>query len=85
MGTADRTLRRMILLQAILVGFIGFSLGAGAAAIFATVTRDGSGLSMTMNWQLLLGCGIAVAVIVLFAALISVRKVLRLEPAVVFK
>jgi putative ABC transport system permease protein len=85
MGTADRTLRRMILLQAILVGFIGFSLGAGAAAIFATATRDGSGLSMTMNWQLLFGVGIAVAVIVLFAALISVRKVLRLEPAVVFK
>ena len=85
MGTADRTLRRMILLQAILVGFIGFSLGAGVAAIFATVTRDGSGLSMTMNWQLLFGVGIAVAVIVLFAALISVRKVLRLEPAVVFK
>jgi len=85
MGATDRMLRRMILLQALLVGFVGFGLGAGATAIFAAVTRGGSGLSMTLDWQLLVGSGIAVAVIVLFAALISVRKVLRLEPAVVFK
>jgi len=85
MGATDRILRRMILLQALLVGFVGFGLGAGTTALFAAATRGGSGLSMTLNWQLLLGSGIAVAVIVLFAALISVRKVLRLEPAVVFK
>jgi len=85
MGATDRMLRRMILLQALLVGFVGFGLGAGATAIFAAITRGGAGLSMTLNWQLLVCSGIAVAVIVLFAALISVRKVLRLEPAVVFK
>jgi putative ABC transport system permease protein len=85
MGATDRMLRRMILLQALLVGFVGFGLGAGTTALFAAATRGGSGLSMTLNWQLLLGSGIAVAIIVLFAALISVRKVLRLEPAVVFK
>jgi putative ABC transport system permease protein len=85
MGATDRMLRRMILLQALLVGFIGFGLGAGATAVFAAATRGGAGLSMTLDWQLLVGSGIAVAIIVLFAALISVRKVLRLEPAVVFK
>ncbi|MBS0355748.1 MAG: FtsX-like permease family protein [Proteobacteria bacterium] len=85
MGATDRMLRRMILLQALLVGFVGFGLGAGATAVFAAITRERPGLSMTLNWQLLLGSSIAVAVIVLFAALISVRKVLKLEPAVVFK
>lgn len=85
MGATDRLLRRMILLQALWVGFVGFGLGAGGTAIFAAVTRGHAGLSMTLNWQLLVGSGIAVAVIVLFAALISVRKVIRLEPAVVFK
>lgn len=85
MGATDRMLRRMILLQALLVGFVGFGLGAGVTALFAAATRGGSGLSMTLDWQLLVGSGIAVAIIVLFAALISVRKVLRLEPAVVFK
>jgi putative ABC transport system permease protein len=85
MGATDRMLRRMILLQALLVGFVGFGLGAGATALFAAATRGRAGLSMTLNWELLVGSGIAVALIVLFAALISVRKVLRLEPAVVFK
>lgn len=85
MGATDRLLRRMILLQALWIGFVGFGLGAGGTAIFAAITRGHAGLSMTLNWQLLVGSGIAVAVIVLFAALISVRKVIRLEPAVVFK
>lgn len=85
MGATDRTLQAMILLQALLVGFVGFGLGAGITGLFATFTQEGTGLTMTLNWQLLLGSAIAVAIIVLFAALISVRKVMKLEPAVVFK
>jgi putative ABC transport system permease protein len=67
------------------VVLVGFGVGAGATAIFAAVTRGGSGLAMTLNWQLLLGSGAAVLLIVMLAALISVCKVLTLEPAVVFK
>lgn len=85
MGATDRMLQGMILLQALLVGFVGFGLGAGVTGIFAAVTQGGTGLAMTLNWQLLLGSAIAVAIIVLFAALISMRKVMQLEPAVVFK
>jgi len=85
MGATNRILQAMILLQALLVGFVGFGLGAGITGLFAAFTQGGAGLSMTLNWQLLLGSAIAVAIIVLFAALISVRKVMKLEPAVVFK
>lgn len=85
MGATDRMLQGMILLQALLAGFIGFGLGAGATSIFAAITKGGIGLAMTLNWQLLLGSALAVAIIVLFAALISVRKVMKLEPAMVFK
>jgi putative ABC transport system permease protein len=85
MGATDRILQGMILLQALLVGFVGFGLGAGVTSIFAAITQGRTGLSMTLNWQLLLGSAIAVTIIVLFAALISVRKVMKLEPAVVFK
>ncbi|MEN6442061.1 MAG: hypothetical protein ABFD97_26160 [Syntrophobacter sp.] len=60
-------------------------LGAGVSGVFAAVTRSGSDLSMTLNWQLFLGSGVAVTVIVLIAALVSARKVLVLEPAIVFK
>ncbi len=85
MGATDRMLQGMILLQALLVGFVGFGIGAGITGAFAAATRGGTGLAMTLNWQLLLGSAIAVAVIVLLAALFSVRKVMKLEPAIVFK
>lgn len=85
MGTPNHVLRRMILLQAVVVGFIGFGLGAGFTGLFALMRGSSSGLNMTMNWQLLLGCGTAVLLIVLVAALISIRKVMKLEPAIVFK
>jgi putative ABC transport system permease protein len=40
---------------------------------------------MQLNWHLLLGSGTAVLLIVVVAALVSVRKVMKLEPAEVFK
>ena len=63
---------------------IGFGLGAGITSLFA-LKGSGGDLSMTLNWQLLLGSGSAVLVIVLLAALLSIRKVMKLEPAIVFK
>ena len=38
-----------------------------------------------MPWHVLLGTGLAVLVIVVLASLVSIRKVLVLEPATVFK
>jgi putative ABC transport system permease protein len=85
MGATNGMLLKMILLQAVLVGFVGFGLGAGVSAVFAAATRHSSDLTIQINWQLLLGSGTAVALIVLVAAFVSARKVLTLEPAVVFK
>ena len=85
MGATDRTLRMMILLQALLVGFVGFGIGAGATAAFAAATSHGNGPSVNISWQLLLGSSGAVLFIVLISALFSIRKVLKLEAAVVFK
>jgi putative ABC transport system permease protein len=84
MGTTDRMLRRMILLQALVVGFTGFGLGAGVIGLYALINSSDSH-NMSLNWQLLAGSGGAVMVIVLLAALISIRKVMKLEPAIVFK
>jgi putative ABC transport system permease protein len=85
MGTTDRMLVLMIVLQALLAGLVGFGLGAGATAIFAAATQGGSGLAMTLNWRQLLGSGVAVLLIMMLAAFLSLRQVLQLEPAVVFK
>ncbi len=85
MGASDRTLLAMILLQALLVGVLGFGIGAGATAAFAAATKNGHGPSLDITWQLLVGSGAAVLLIVLFSAMLSIRKVLKLEAAVVFK
>jgi putative ABC transport system permease protein len=84
MGTANTTLLRMILLQALLVGSIGYGLGVGAASIFGIVSRN-SELAFRMPWQILAITAGAVTFICMVSALISIRKVMKLEPAIVFK
>jgi putative ABC transport system permease protein len=85
MGATNGTLLRMILLQALFVGLIGFGVGAGLCGLFDFFTRGGIEVNMLLPWQLLLGSGVAVLVICLFSAFISLRKVFNLEPAAVFK
>lgn len=84
MGTSNWTLLRMILLQAVLVGSIGYGLGVGLTAVFGFAMRN-TILAFKFPWQLLLFSGAGVSLICVFAAMISILKVIRLEPAIVFK
>ena len=84
MGAQNGTLLKMILLQAVMVGLIGYGLGVGLASLIGYVSR-GSELAFRMPWQLLAVSGTAVAIITTFTALLSIWKVMRLEPAIVFK
>jgi len=84
MGTADTVLLRMIVLQALVVGALGYGLGVGAAALFGYLMR-GTELSFRLVPEILVLAGGAIAVIVTFSALLSIRRVMKLEPAIVFK
>jgi putative ABC transport system permease protein len=84
MGASNWTLLRMILLQATLVGAIGYGLGVGLTSLFGWAMRN-TILAFKFPWQLLVFSGLGVMLICIFAALISIRKVIALEPAVVFK
>jgi putative ABC transport system permease protein len=84
MGVTNGTLLRMILLQALLVGSVGYGLGVGAASLFGYLLR-GSELAFRLTWHLLLLNGAAVTLICILAATLSIRRVMRLEPAIVFK
>ena len=84
MGTGNGTLLKMILVQAAMVGAMGYGIGVGLASFFGFVTRD-TELSFVLPWWLMLGTGAAVVVICAAASLLSMVKVLRLEPAIVFK
>ncbi|MBK8816682.1 MAG: FtsX-like permease family protein [Methylococcaceae bacterium] len=84
MGTSNWVLLKMILLQAILVGSIGYGLGVGLTALFGYSMRN-TILAFRFPWQLLIFSGAGISLICVFAAIISILKVIRLEPAVVFK
>ena len=84
MGARDSVLLKMILVQALFVGIIGWGLGIGLSAIFGFVTK-GSVMPFNIPWQLLIFSGTGVFIILIFSALISIRKVIALEPAIVFK
>jgi putative ABC transport system permease protein len=84
MGTSNWTLLRMILLQAAVVGCVGYGLGVGLTSLFGWGMRN-TILAFKFPWQLLAFSGAGVTLICIFAALVSIRKVIKLEPAVVFK
>jgi len=85
MGASNFKLLGMIMLQAAVVAFLGYSLGVGLAAIFGELTRKSAQLAFFMPWQVLVGTGAAVALISILSSLLSIRKVMVLEPAIVFQ
>jgi len=84
MGASNGTLLVMIVLQALAAGLIGFGLGIGAAAGIGWVSRNGP-LAFFMPWQLMAVAGVAVTFICVLSAVLSLRRVMTLEPAMVFK
>jgi putative ABC transport system permease protein len=84
MGAGNAVLLRMILLQALLVGLIGYGIGVGAASLFGMLSSK-SELAFRLPWQVLAITAAAVTIICMLAALLSIRKVMKLEPAIVFK
>ena len=84
MGATNGILLRMILLQALMVGALGYGLGVGGASLFGYLLR-GTELSFRLTRDLLYVSAGAIIIIIIFSALISIRKVMRLEPAIVFK
>jgi len=85
MGTTNSKLMWMVLLQAMFVAVIGWGLGVGIASYLGTNAAKNSPLAFRLPWQLLMTSGAAVLVICMASAMISIRKVVRLEPAIVFK
>jgi putative ABC transport system permease protein len=84
MGTTNGRIVGMILLQGAVVGFLGYGIGVGLAAAFGLMTRGGE-LAFYTPWQLLPMTGGAVVLICILSSLLSVRRVIVLEPAVVFR
>ena len=85
-GVTNWRLTRMVLLQAVTVGAIGFSIGTGMAALFFEITlRKIATRGLVLMWQcvgLTAGC---ILLVIIIASLLSIRRVVVLEPAEVFR
>ena len=88
MGVSNLRLVGMIMLQALVVGVIGYGLGVGGAALFGYVFErvvTNAPPAFYFSWHILTITAVAVAVIITLAALVSMRRVLFLEAGVVFR
>jgi putative ABC transport system permease protein len=86
MGVSNLRIVGMIMTQAIVVGIVGYGIGMGLAAAFFEGTQTAIPLKgFTMIWQVMAGTACVVVMIITLASLLSIRKVLVLEPAVVFR
>lgn len=85
-GVTNPRLTGMILLQAASVGTLGFALGTGMAATFFELTlKQLATRGIVLMWQSVGLTGACIFLVVLLASLLSIRRVLVLEPAEVFR
>jgi putative ABC transport system permease protein len=85
-GVTNWRITRMIVLQALTVGTMGFSIGSGLCALFFAITLNNPPTrGLVLMWQNAIGTGVAILVVIVLASLISIRRVLVLEPAEVFR
>jgi putative ABC transport system permease protein len=85
-GTTNLRLIGMILLQAFTAGTLGFALGTGLAATFFEITRHQIATrGIVLLWQCVALTGASIFFVVIIASVLSIRRVLVLEPAAVFR
>lgn len=85
-GVSDLRIVGMILMQAIIVGAIGYGIGISMTAAFFDLTASNLDLrGFRLLPQIMQGTAVAVFCIVFLASAVSVRRVIVLEPAVVFR
>jgi putative ABC transport system permease protein len=88
MGVGNGRLTLMVLVQGLVVGVIGYAIGFGLAAVSEEVLAmklKGIPPAAYMAWPIPAGTALAALLIVTASAFVSMRRVLRLEPASVFR
>lgn len=84
MGTSGAMLFKMVFVQVAFVGLIGYGIGLGGSCLTGLAFQR-AGLAFMMPWQIPLIGAVAIVLCCAVAGSISLIRVLRLEPAVVFK
>jgi len=84
MGATNLMIAQMVMLQAFLAGAVGYGIGLGFAGAGGFFLGDG-GLAFRMTWHIPVFGAVSIVLCCLAAGLLSVMRVFRVEPAIVFK
>lgn len=84
MGACNGKIVRMMLVQVCTVGVLGYGIGLGAACILGWIIVR-TDLAFRMTWHIPVLAAVALAAILTVAGVLSLVRVLRLEPAIVFR
>jgi putative ABC transport system permease protein len=85
MGARMPILTAMVFLQSFSVGFVGFGIGAGLTTLFGIKVLKLETPPFFMPWQVPVSVAGIIMLICCFTAVVGLRKIATLEPAVVFK
>jgi putative ABC transport system permease protein len=86
-GVSNRRILAMILTQAAFVAAIGFCLGIGCSSLFFAIVHPGTGgmRGMFLSPFVFVGTAVFILIVTVVACLFSVRRVLVVDPAIVFR
>ena len=85
MGANTLLLSRMLILQALTVGVLGFGIGAGFSSLLGIVTLFKGSPPYYLPLEIYFGTALCILLICCFAAIIAIRPVAKLESAEVFR
>jgi len=84
MGATATTLIGMVVAQVLTVSLLSFGIGVGVAAVVGTIISK-TDLAFLMPWYVVVFTLVSMLVVGLASAVLSLAKVLRLEPGIVFR
>lgn len=84
MGASNRYIYRIIIQQSLISALIGYALAALVSWFVVRGSAEG-GAAVLVDWQLMAGMFFTTIVMCMAAALVSINKVTKIDPALVFK
>ncbi len=85
MGLSNLSLVGLVMLQATVVGAVGYGIGLGIAAMFFRFATQGELRGFYLPWWIAAGVAGLTLLIMLLATVGSLRRVVVLDPAIVFR
>jgi putative ABC transport system permease protein len=84
MGATNHRLITMTVFQAVTVGITGYGIGGGMLAFFFNLLPTDK-VPLRLEWQVAVIVFLAIQIIISIASGLAIRKLLRIEPAIVFR